>query len=44
MTTIRRILTLAALALGLALGALTLGSATAAADTSVNWDAIAECE
>ncbi len=44
MTTIRRILTLAALALGLALGALTLGSATAVADTSVNWDAIAKCE
>jgi hypothetical protein len=43
-TTIGRILTLAALALGLALGALTLGSATAAADTSVNWDAIAKCE
>lgn len=44
MTTIRRILTLAALSLGLALGALTLGSATAAANTSVNWDAIAKCE
>ena len=44
MTTIRRILTLAALALGLALGAVALGSGTAAADTSVNWDAIAKCE
>ena len=44
MTTIRRILTLAALALGLALGAVALGSGTAAADTTVNWDAIAKCE
>ena len=41
---IRRILTLAALALGLALGAAALGSGTAAADTGVNWDAIAKCE
>jgi resuscitation-promoting factor RpfC len=40
---IRRITTLIALALGLAVGAFTLGSATASAD-SVNWDAIAQCE
>ncbi len=44
MTTIRRILTLAALALAAAVGALALGSGTAAADTKVNWDAIAQCE
>ena len=48
MTTIRRLFTLAALALGLTLGALALGSATAAADTkpqsTVNWEAIAQCE
>jgi len=44
MTTIRRLLTLTALALGLALGAVTLGSGTAAAEGSVNWDAIAQCE
>lgn len=43
MSAIRRIVTLAALALGLALSALALGSGTAAAD-SVNWDAIAKCE
>jgi hypothetical protein len=40
----RRIITLAALALGLALGALALGSGTAAADSGVNWDAVAKCE
>ena len=44
MNFIRRFLTLAAIALGLALGALTLGSGSAAADGSVNWDAIAKCE
>lgn len=44
MTTIRRIFTLATLALGLALGALAIGSGSASADTSVNWDAIATCE
>ncbi|MEX0581114.1 MAG: transglycosylase family protein [Mycobacterium sp.] len=44
MNILRRFLTLAALALGLALGALTLGSGSAAADSSVNWDAIAKCE
>lgn len=42
--TIRRILTLTALALGLAFGAGALGSATAAADSGVNWDAVAQCE
>jgi hypothetical protein len=44
MNSLRRFITLAALALGLALGALTLGSGSAAADSSVNWDAIAKCE
>ena len=44
MSAIRRIVTLTALALGLALGALALGSGTAAAETGVNWDAIAKCE
>jgi hypothetical protein len=44
MTTIRRLITLAALAIGLGLGVVALGSGTAAADTSVNWDAIAKCE
>ena len=43
MSTIRRLITLTALALGIALGALTMGSGTASAD-SVNWDAIAQCE
>ena len=44
MNTIRRIVTLAALAFGLVLAALALGSGTAAADSTVNWDAIAQCE
>ena len=44
MSIFRRIITLAALALGLALGALALGSGTAAADSGVNWDAVAKCE
>lgn len=44
MSTIRRILTLAALALGLALGAFALSSGTASADSGVNWDAVAQCE
>ena len=41
---IRRIITLTALAVGLALAALAVGSGTAAADNGVNWDAIAKCE
>lgn len=44
MISIRRIVTLAALALGLALGALALGSGTASAAPGTNWDAIAQCE
>ena len=44
MSTIRRIITLTALALGFALAALALGSGTAAADSGVNWDAVAKCE
>ena len=43
MSIVRRLLTLAALALGSACAALALGSGTAAAQ-SVNWDAIAKCE
>ncbi len=41
---IRRAFTLAALVLGMALGAFLLGSGTASADSGVNWDAIAKCE
>ena len=44
MTTIRKIVTLAALALGLAFAVISLGSGTAAADSGVNWDAVAQCE
>ena len=44
MSIIRRIITLTALAVGLALAALAVGSGTAAADNGVNWDAIAKCE
>ena len=44
MSIIRRIIALAALALGLALAAVTLGSGTAAAESAVNWDAVAKCE
>lgn len=41
---IRRIVTTVALALGATLAAFALGSGTAAADSGVNWDAIATCE
>ncbi|WP_313675295.1 transglycosylase family protein [Mycolicibacterium sp.] len=41
---IRRIVTMVALALGAALAAFAAGSGTAAADSGVNWDAIAKCE
>lgn len=44
MSAIRRILTLAAMALTLALAALALGNGTASADSGVNWDAVAQCE
>ena len=44
MSSIRRIVTLVAFALGFALAALTLGSGTAAAESTVNWDAVAKCE
>ncbi len=44
LSTIRRILTLAALALAVAFGAFALGSGTASADSGVNWDAVAQCE
>jgi hypothetical protein len=41
---IRKIITVGALALGLVLAALALGNGTAAADSGVNWDAVAKCE
>lgn len=44
MNILRRSLILGVLALGLALGALTLGSGSAVADSTVNWDAVAKCE
>ena len=44
MSSIRRILTLVACTFGLALAALALGSGTATAESTVNWDAIAQCE
>ena len=44
MSSIRRIVTLVAFAVGLALAALTLGSGTATAESTVNWDAVAKCE
>jgi hypothetical protein len=42
MRTVRRIPTL--VAFGIALGVLSPGSGTAAADSGVNWDAVAQCE
>ena len=44
MRTVRRILILAAMAFGIAMGAFSLGSGTASADRAVNWDAVAQCE
>jgi len=41
---IRRAFTLAALVIGMALGAFTLSAGTASADSGVNWDAVAKCE
>jgi hypothetical protein len=41
---IRRAFTLVALVLGTAFGAFLLGTGTAAADSGVNWDAVAKCE
>ena len=41
---IRRAFTLAAMVLGMALGAFFLGSGTASAESGVNWDAVAKCE
>ncbi|MGV0992095.1 MAG: transglycosylase family protein [Mycobacterium sp.] len=41
---IRRAFTLAAMVLGMALGAFLLGSGTASAESGVNWDAVAKCE
>jgi len=40
----RRIFTLVVFAVGLALASFALGSGTAAAESTVNWDAIAQCE
>lgn len=44
MSSIRRVLTLLACALGLGLAALSLGSGTSAAQSGVDWDAVAQCE
>lgn len=44
MSSIRRIVTLVACALGFALVTFTLGSGTASAESTVNWEAIAKCE
>ena len=44
MSSIRGILTLVACAFGLALAPFALASGTAAAESTVNWDAIANCE
>lgn len=44
MSIIRRFLTLAALALGLVYAPAALGAGVAAADSAVNWDAVAKCE
>ncbi len=44
MRAVRRILAFAALILGMALAACSLGSGTAVADSTVNWDAVAQCE
>ena len=44
MSIVRRIVALAAFAAGLALVFFALGSGTAAAESSVNWDAVAACE
>jgi len=41
---VRRIVTLVAFAVGLALASFALGSGTAAAESTVNWDAVAQCE
>ena len=40
----RRIFTLVVFAVGLALASFALGSGTAAAESTVNWDAVAQCE
>ena len=44
MSIVRRIFTLVAFAAGLALASFALGSGTAAAESTVNWDAVAQCE
>ena len=44
MSIVRRIVALVAFAAGLALVSFALGSGTAAAESSVNWDAVAQCE
>ena len=44
MISFRRIVTLTALAFGLAFGAMALSSGTASAAPGTNWDAIAQCE
>ena len=44
MRIVRRIVTLVAFAIGLALASFALGSGTATAESTVNWDAVAQCE
>lgn len=44
MNIVRRIVTLVAFAAGLALASFALGSGIAAAESTVNWDAVAQCE
>jgi len=41
---VRRIVTLVAFVAGLALASFALGSGTAAAESTVNWEAVAQCE
>ena len=44
MNIVRRIVTLVVVAVGFALVSFALGSGTAAAESTVNWDAVAQCE
>ncbi len=44
MSIVRRVVTLVAFLIGLALASFGLGTGTAAAESTVNWDAVAQCE
>ena len=44
MSIVRRIVTLVAFAVGIALASSAFGSGTAVAESTVNWDAVAQCE